>query len=695
MPDPPLGAPRGSQRFGDANVSDGSQSFQGVVHGDVHLHPDSFYAVTLITRVHLDRPETPPTPTTNIPFSRDRDFVRREALLGQVHQLCAEAASRVALIGLGGVGKSQIAIEYAYQIREQSPESWVFWLHASNAVRYEQGFRAIADLVKLPGRQDPQNNILQLVGNWLQSGKSGRWVVILDNVDNAGLLLATSDVRRDGQLSTSSHSDNLVGVSSSPTSQTPISYLPYCPHGSVLITSRSRDVALRLVEARDVVAVEPMSQVDAIALIEKKLGTLGKPIDVADTEALAKSLECMPLAIVQATSYISQRAPRCSVRQYLEKFEQSDRKRASLLDFERGQLRRDREARNSIILTWQISFNHIQKMRPSAARLLSMMCFCDRQGIPESLVRRLRDYQQNGNGQEDEEGEAGEQDKEDKEAEDKEVEEGEYGSDDGDLFAEDSASSSDSDSISSADEEFERDVSTLRDFAFVSVNEDGTTFEMHKLVQLATRKWLHGQKEEERWRGEFIRCICAELPTGKYENWGQWKVLLPQARSAAAQRPKNNQESLQDWATVLYKMAWYLKQMGRGNEGQVVAEDAMKIRMRLFGRDNKESLRAIAMVGDIYSLQGKWRDAEKLRAEVMESRKKLLGADHPFTLTSMASLALTYQDQGRWSAAEELFVEVMESRKKLLGADHPHTLGSMNNLASIYLDQGRWSAAEE
>ncbi|KAI4592841.1 hypothetical protein KJ359_010394 [Pestalotiopsis sp. 9143b] len=102
MADLQRGAPRGSQGFGDANVSDGSQSFQGIVHGDVHLH--LLTVETLIIRVHLDRPETPPTPTANIPFGRDKDFVRQGAILDQVHQLCAEAASRVALVGLGGVG---------------------------------------------------------------------------------------------------------------------------------------------------------------------------------------------------------------------------------------------------------------------------------------------------------------------------------------------------------------------------------------------------------------------------------------------------------------------------------------------------------------------------------------------------------------------------------------------------------------
>src|SRR5204862_4047757 len=103
---------------------------------------------------------------------------------------------------------------------------------------------------------------------------------------------------------------------------------------------------------------------------------------------LAAALEYMPLAIVQAVAYISQRAPRFSVRQYLEEFRKSDRKKTNLLNYYDGvHLRRDWEAKNSIIITWQISFDYIRQTRPSAANLLSLMSFYDCQGIPEGLLR--------------------------------------------------------------------------------------------------------------------------------------------------------------------------------------------------------------------------------------------------------------------------------------------------------------------
>ena len=54
----------------------------------------------------LERPETLPPPFAIIPFSRDPDFVSRGDILDQVDQRCSEPAGRVALVGLGGVGKS-------------------------------------------------------------------------------------------------------------------------------------------------------------------------------------------------------------------------------------------------------------------------------------------------------------------------------------------------------------------------------------------------------------------------------------------------------------------------------------------------------------------------------------------------------------------------------------------------------------
>jgi len=131
--------------------------------------------------------------------------------------------------------KSQLAIEYAYRARERSPETWVFWVHASNAARFEQSFRDFADTVKIFGRRDPKANIFKLVHDWLHDSKKGKWVLILDNVDDAGFLLDANIQGQPGDLG-------------SRASQPLREYLPRkSQNGSVLITSRSKMATSKLV----------------------------------------------------------------------------------------------------------------------------------------------------------------------------------------------------------------------------------------------------------------------------------------------------------------------------------------------------------------------------------------------------------------------------------------------------------------
>jgi hypothetical protein len=127
-----------------------------------------------------------------------------------------------------------------------------------------------------------------------------------------------------------------------------------------------------------------MSKADALGLLAKKLGGDNGGDDATE---LVAALEFMPLAIVQAARYISQRVPRYSVREYFQDFQKNDYKRISLLNCEGGQFRRDRETKNSIIIIWQISFDYVREIRLLVTDLLSLMSFFDRQGIPETLLR--------------------------------------------------------------------------------------------------------------------------------------------------------------------------------------------------------------------------------------------------------------------------------------------------------------------
>ena len=134
-------------------------------------------------------------------------------------------------------------------------------MHASNPARYEQSFRDIADCIKLVGRHDPQANIFKLMHDWLRNCQHP-WLLVLDNVDDARFLLDRPDAH-------------------SKTASKPLrEYLPHCERSSILITTRNKEAALRLVEQRDIVSVEPMDEAQAQVLFKKKLGSQGDSSDV-------------------------------------------------------------------------------------------------------------------------------------------------------------------------------------------------------------------------------------------------------------------------------------------------------------------------------------------------------------------------------------------------------------------------------
>jgi tetratricopeptide (TPR) repeat protein len=520
--------------------------------------------------------------------------------------------------------------------------------------------REIAGLVKIQGRNDPKANIFELVRDWLRGTKSGRWILVLDNVDDASFILEPYIAYQGSQQSIDTY-NTLFG------------YLPVCEHGSILITTRSEDAAQKLVEHSDMINVGAMKNSDAVRLLEKKLGDR---VDMTDVVDMATELENMPLALTQAAAYLRQMGGRWSVQKYLDKLRKSDKLKKSILDEDAGDLRRDPKAQNSIFLTWQISFEHVHKIRQSAAELLSLMSFCDRQAIPEALVRR-RDSNEDP------------------------VTQQESQMSDSDDPGNSSSESADGDAVSDTDnmaddldDAFDKDVRMLEGYSFVSPTMDPSTFEMHRLVQVATRKWLESRGQLEQWKEHYIDNLCTLFPPGRYENWSTCQIYYPHAQAAVELKPKER-EALLKWATVMCNAAWYALVRVSAGDAEKMAGMSLKARAKTLGEDDEDTLSSQGMLALAKNAQGRWDEAEALQVQVMEAVKKVLGAEHPSTLTNMSNLASIYWHQGQWEEAKKLELQVMETRKKVLGAEHLDTLMSMNNLASTYWDQGRWKEAEE
>ncbi|KAF2993772.1 hypothetical protein E8E13_002383 [Curvularia kusanoi] len=444
-----------------------TSEFHGSIGGQ-YVIPGTHTAAGGTTNFHFGYPLTqdqvvrPREFFSTVPFAPDPDFVDRPDILAWVRDKCAGPGARAALVGLGGVGKSQLAIQYAHSVRDASPQTFVLWVHASTRARFEEAYRDIAERLQLPGRSDPKANVLRLVSEWLRDEANGQWVMVLDNVDNVKTFFPSQKRQRD-EADTSAQT--LLA-----------SYLPQSRNGAILATSRSRDAAARLVggynRTREVLA---MDEGEGLQLLQNKLH--GLPPEESAVELL-RALDYIPLAISQAAAYINRRA-RITVAGYLAEFQKSSKKQESLLNWDAGELRRDESASNSVVTTWQMSFEQIQQERRSAAELLSLMSFFNPQGIPESTLRRYnRDTTRAASA--------------DNEEDEKDEDE--------------------------ADSDFDNDLDMLQAYSLVSVATSNNTCEMHALVQFCTQVWLSLFRDAAQWEQRFVVLMAQELPSGEYEN---------------------------------------------------------------------------------------------------------------------------------------------------------------------------------
>jgi tetratricopeptide (TPR) repeat protein len=504
----------------------------------------------------------------------------------------------------------------------------VFWVHASDPARFEEGYRKIAERVKPPGWNDPKANMLRLVCNWLSDEGSGKWSMVVDNADDSTIFIAPSKAR------SSSAARNAAEWKSECLSE----FLPLSSNGSILVTSRSREVALVLTGAEDdIITVGPMDESHANALFRKKLGS---GCDEQQISELLQELDYMPLAISQAAAYIRQRAPRTSVTKYLSNFYRGEKDRAALLETDLRDPRRDQSASNSIIITWRMSFEHIREQRPSAARLLSLMSFFDRQGIPEFM---LHDW---------------------------------------------------SDEPDEIDHEFEDDISTLRSYLLISLNLDGDMFSMHRLVQFSTLKWLESNGEAEKWKEKYIDKIDHAWRNIVQADLTKSRAWFPHAEIALSYRP-TSPEYLAKWTEVMVQASWYAETQGKYPVAEEMAQKALKWRELSLGKENLATLGAAHQLATIRDLRGRCSEAEEMHRRVLYERMKALGENNLETLVSFHDLAVVLKHQGKYEEAEEAIGRALDGLERLLGREHPHYLSSMCNLASVLHNQGKYKEAEE
>ena len=149
-----------------------------------------------------------------------------------------------------------------------------------------------------------------------------------------------------------------------------------------------------------------------------------------------------------------------------------------------------------------------------------------------------------------------------------------------------------------------------------------------------------------------------------------------------------------DTAMSLSNLAGLYNAMGRYQSAEPLLMRSLSINQQQLGAEHPDTATSLNNLAGLYYAMGRYQSAEPLYVRSLSIREQQLGADHPHTATSLNNLAGLYYAIGRYQSAEPLYVRSLSIREQQLGVDHPDTASSLNNLAELYRVMGRYQSAE-
>ncbi|EUC50143.1 hypothetical protein COCMIDRAFT_82712 [Bipolaris oryzae ATCC 44560] len=606
-------------------------------------------------RLQTEIEATNSTPSI-IPFSRNEQFVGRESQLATLQAYLfsndhTTTMTRLAIVGLGGTGKSQLALELAYRVREEIKTCSVFWLDASNTDSLERSYESIAQRLNIPGWDDEKVDAKQLVKSHLEKEDTAHCLLIFDNLEDITL--------RAGGISSAGE----VGLTA---------YLPQSTRCHVVFTTTESSLAEQMA-SHALIELQELTP-DAAKEMLKNYLNKDKKFDSTEEQharLLLQELSHLPLAIVQAAAYIN--ATAISLEGYQSKLKTHN-------DYDVNQdsgpssdkLQRLR-AKDPVATTLFISLDEIHRSNALAVDYLLLAACVASKDIPFDLF------------------------------DDENIREREnaihllskYGL------------------VTRRPEDSALDLHRLVHCALQEWLQQQNQFQ--EQIDYAIRRLLQIFPEDDyqnmsKWRRLFPHTKYALLYRSPEAEDVEWVGLVSKYAKALYRDGHYNEaevlfiqvtdsrrrvlgdEHPSTLICVANLSSTYAKQ-GRWKEVENLDMQVLEMAKRVLGDEHPNTLICISNLASTYLYQKRWKEAEELEQQVIEIRKRVLGDEHPNTLISMSNLAATHSNQQRWKEAENLLVQVAETSKRILGHEHPETLVSMSNLAFILRAQGRHEEA--
>lgn len=591
----------------------------------------------------------------NVPFLRNPYFTGRDQTLLRLHQaLSADkviAASQIRVLsGLGGIGKTQTAIEYAYRYANEYEA--VLWVRADSREALISDFASLAMTLALPEKEEVDQFLVgTAVKRWLQ--EHGPWLLIFDNADELAMV---SD------------------------------FLPRRAGGAVVLTTRSQITGLHIKK----ISMEKMSQEEAVAFLLQRDTSSGDKDgaeiparSVSDREWCAAQklwevMDGLPLALDQARAYTEAR--QCSLSDYVDLY----RNHRNVLLRERGEP--VPEHPDAVANTLSLSFQRVEQKNRVAAELLRLCAFFSPDAIPKELITIGSTYFTTSLQSQTPSA----------------------------LLLNDAISTLRTYSLVQRDpttlmlsmhrlvqavlldELEETEMRTWRARSILTVNAafphpEHSTWPLCE--QLLPHALLAAQEIE---RQHIISEEAGHLlhETATYlQDRARYQEAGPLYQQALHIREQQLGPEHPDVATSLNGLGNLYQRQGKYAEAEPLYQRALHIWGQQSGPEHPEVATSLNGLGNLYREQGKYAEAEPLFQRAVRLREQQLEPDHPLIAYPLNNLAILYFEQGKYGEAGQLFQRALQIWERHLEPEHPLVAYSLNNLGETYRKQGKYSEA--
>lgn len=300
-----------------------------------------------------------------IPFSQNESFVSRES---QLVELEAKLFSNVlttttlAIVGPGGTGKSQLALEVAYRTKQKNRHCAVFWIDATDRDSLYQSYASIAQKLSIAGCNHDQADLKQIIQRCVAAISARQCLLIYDNVEGTNLQSSGSSTTQPADLA---------------------DFLPHSKLCSVIFTTTENNTAEALAP-QNVMALHELTPDTALRMLQNCLTTPPSDAEQQVAMHLLQELSYLPLAIVQAAAHMN--ASSLTVQQYqvqLVKHKEAALKHSDDLCEDE---QRESGLRKTVAATLSLSMSSVRHSNAVAADYLFIAACVDRKDISLDLL---------------------------------------------------------------------------------------------------------------------------------------------------------------------------------------------------------------------------------------------------------------------------------------------------------------------